>query len=166
LFACIFGLAAAWLLQEPSRAKLVVEVARLAPDRPKVLSIYGSPGIAFPLTRKLRGTPIGRTPFQWISAYTDRFLSAGQLDPAAKSGIHDPALRRRIAEYGRRDRFELADTIRTRRPDVILIGDKGERHWAFSHPEIAQVLRRYRLAETFDGVEIWLPRDTAKMTAP
>jgi hypothetical protein len=166
LFACVYALASYWLLQEPSRSYLVSVVARLVPPHPKIVSIYGAPGLAFPLTRKLDGTPLGRTPFQWISAYTDRMLTAGGLDPTGNTQISDPALRRTIEGYARQDRRELADMIRTRHPDVILVGGAGERRWAFSHPEVATALRPYHLAKTVGEVEIWLPRDASRARSP
>lgn len=160
LLACIYALASYWLLQEPSRDYLVSVVSRMVPAHPKVFSIYGAPGLAFPLTRKLHGAPLGRTPFQWISAYTDVLLTAGELDPAGKKQIVDPALRRTIEDYARRDRDEVADTIRTRRPDVILVGGNGEEQWALSKPQIAAALRPYHKVKTVGDVEIWLPRQT------
>jgi len=166
LLACIYGLASYWMLQEPSRSYLVSVVARLVPPHPKIVSIYGAPGLAFPLTRKLDGAPLGRTPFQWISAYTDRMLSAGGLDPTGNKPIANPTLRRTIEEYARADREQLADLIRTRHPDIILVGGEGERQWALSHREVAAALRPYRFAEMVGQVEIWLPRDAARAPSP
>jgi hypothetical protein len=145
-------------MQEPSREYLVAVVSRMVPDHPKVFSIYGAPGLAFPLTRKLHGAPLGRTPFQWISAYTDRMLTVGELDPQGNKKILDPALRRTIEEFARRDRDELADTLRTRHPDVIIVGGNGEEQWALSYPQIAAALRPYYKAKTVGDAEIWLPR--------
>lgn len=158
LLACIYALASYWLLQEPSRDYLVAVVARLVPAHPKVFSIYGAPGLAFPLTRKLQGAPLGRTPFQWITAYTDVMLTSGELDPGEKKQIVDPALRRTLEDYARRDRDEVADTIRTRHPDVILVGGNGEEKWALSKPQIRAALRAYHKVETVGDAEIWLPR--------
>ena len=166
LSVCIYGVASLWLLQEPDRSELVGEVSRLAPAHPKIYSIDGAPGLAFPLTRKLQGAPLGRTPFQWITTYTDKLLNAGDLDPASRKKMSDPAARRKIEEYAREDRFELAATIRTRHPDVILIEGKANEKWAFSYPEIAAVLAPYRKAETFNHVEIWILRDPASATSP
>lgn len=157
LLLCLYALASFWLLQEPSREYLVTVVSRMVPDHPKVFSIYGAPGLAFPLTRRLHGAPLGRTPFQWISAYTDRMLTAGELDPTGRK-VLDPALRRTIEDFARRDRAELADTIRTREPDVIIVGGNGEELWALSYPEIAAALRPYYKAKTVGDAEIWLPR--------
>jgi hypothetical protein len=67
-------------------------------------------------------------------------------------------MRRKIEEYVRLDRAQLADTIHDRRPDVILFGGSALEMWAFSHPEIATVLRPYYRAKIVDGVAIWLPR--------
>jgi len=162
LLASVYALASYWLLQEPSRSYLVSVVARLAPPHPKIVSIYGAPGLAFPLTRKLDGAPLGRTPFQWISAYTDRMLSAGTLDPTGNTQVADPQLRRTIENYARQDRLELANLIRTRHPDIILVGGDGERQWALSHPEIAAALRPYRFDRLVGQVEIWLPRNASR----
>jgi len=166
LLSCAYALASFWLLQEPSRSFLVSVVARLVPPHPKIISIYGAPGLAFPLTRKLDGAPLGRTPFQWISAYTDRMLTAGTLDPTGSTQISNPALRRTIENYARQDRLELADLIRTRHPDVILVGGDGERQWALSHPEIAAALRPYHLAKLVGQVEVWLPREASRKPLP
>jgi len=165
LFACIYAVASYWLLQELDRSALVTAVSRIAPAHPKIVSISATPGIAFPLTRKLHGILVSRAPFQWISAYADRLLTAGTLDPDANNRIGDAILRRTIEDYARVDRVELADSIRTGRPDVILIGGAMEHRWAFAHPELTLVLQPYRRAETFEGIEIWLPR-TAPKPAP
>jgi hypothetical protein len=164
LLVCLYALASFWLLQEPSREELVAVVSRMVPDHPKVFSIYGAPGLAFPLTRKLHGAPLGRTPFQWISAYTDKMLSSGELDPTGKK-VLDPALRRTIEDFARRDRAELVDTIRTRHPDVIIVGGNGEEQWALSYPAIAAALHPYFKAKTLGDAEIWLPR-TARGAKP
>jgi len=149
LFAGIYVLASVWFLFEPSPAKLITEVARLAPVHPKLVTLSEGPELAFPLTRKLHAIALGRAPFQWISQNADGLLASEQLDPGT---------RREIYEYGRQDRAELVDTIRIRRPDVILIGGKGEEKWAFSDPQIVAALQAYRNVETVHGVEIWLPR--------
>jgi len=148
LFACIYGVASYWFLLEPSRAKLVSEVARLAPPHPKVVSFTEGPELAFPLMRKLHATAIARVPFQWVSHNAESLLASAQLTSPA---------RHRLEEYARVDRAELAATIHTRQPDAILIGGQWELAWALSHPEIAAALRPYRKAKTVDGVEIWLP---------
>ena len=158
LLLSTYALASFWLLQEPNRAKLVTAVSSMVPDHPKVFSIYGAPGLAFPLTRKLHGAPLGRTPFQWISAYTDVMLTAGTLDPGVHRKILDPHLRQTIEGYARRDRDELADTIRSRGPDVIIVGASGEERWALSYPQIAAALRPYRKVKTIGDAEIWLLR--------
>jgi hypothetical protein len=89
-------------------------------------------------------------------------LTVGELDPTGNHKTLDPATRRKYEAYASLDRKELADTIRTGHPDVILIGGKSERVWALSHPEIAAVLHSYRRAETVDDVEIWLPQKSSK----
>ncbi len=153
-----YGLESVWLLQEPDRTQLVTVVASMAPEHPKVFSIYQAPGLAFPLTRKLHGAPLGRTPFQWISAYTDVMLAVGELGSADHKKILDPQLRQTIEDYARRDREELADTIRTRRPDVIIVGANGEERWALSYPQIAAALHPYHKVKTVGDAEIWLLR--------
>jgi len=158
LLLCSYALASFWLLQEPDRTQLVAVVASMVRDHPKVFSIYQAPGLAFPLTRKLHGAPLGRTPFQWISAYTDVMLTAGELGSAVHKNILDPHLRQTIEDYARRDRDELADTIRTRRPDVIIVGANGEERWALSYPQIAAALRPYHKVKTVGDAEIWLLR--------
>src|ERR1700692_4723123 len=98
--------------------------------QPKIISITGGPGIAFPLTRKLHGASIGHEPWQTVSAYAGTLLSSAELEPSA---------RRKIEEYARVDRMQLAETIRDERPDVILFGGRALEMWAFSYPEIAAV---------------------------
>ena len=155
LFAGVYALSSYWFLQEPNRADLVAAVSRLAPPRPKVISISDGPNVAFPLTRKLHGIAVGRAPFQLISAYVDRMLTAGTLDPEGGRKVRDPATRQMIEGYGRQDRKELVDAIRTGRPDLVLIDGRAEKIWAFSHPEIAAALKPYHYIETIDGIEIW-----------
>ena len=166
LLIAVYVAASVWQLQEHNRAKLVEQVARLVPPHPRIVAIDGGPSVAFPLTRRLHGTLLGRTPFQWITAFTDRWLASGGLDPNAGRSVLDAATRRRLEEYGRKDRLELADTIRRGHPDVILIGDDIDRRWAFSHAEIAESLKSYHQVESVDGVYILLPRKTAAQRAP
>jgi hypothetical protein len=157
LFVGIYAIESFWFLPDPSRVRLVHEVSRLVPAHPKVVSINGGPEIAFPLTRKLGGTPIWPVPFQWVSAGADRLLESDALDPETRS---------RIEHYAWADRQELAQSIRTQRPDVILIGDGPDERWALGHAEIAAAIRDYRPIETVDGVEIWRPRNTRRTGSP
>lgn len=149
LFAGLYVIESFWFLPDPSRVRLVREVSHLVPAHPKVVSINGGAEIAFPLTRKLKGTPLWPVPFQWVSAGAERLLQSATLDPA---------IRDRIARYARADRQDLVQSIQTGRPDVILIGEGADERWALGHPEVAAALRAYRQVESVDGVEIWLPR--------
>jgi len=149
LFAGLYVIESFWFLPDPSRVQLVHEVSHLVPAHPKVVSINGGAEIAFPLTRKLQGTPLWPVPFQWVSAGAERLLQSATLDPA---------IRDRIARYARADRQDLVQSIQTGRPDVILIGEGADERWALGHPEVAAALRAYRQVESVDGVEIWLPR--------
>jgi len=149
LYAGLYVIESFWFLPDPSRVRLVREVSHLVPAHPKVVSINGGAEIAFPLTRKLQGTPLWPVPFQWVSAGAERLLQSATLDPA---------IRDRIARYARADRQDLVQSIQTGRPDVILIGEGADERWALGHPEVAAALRAYRQVESVDGVEIWLPR--------
>jgi len=150
LFSVIYTLASLWFLDQPDRSPLLGAVSRLVPvSHPKIISITGGPGIAFPLTRKLQGASMGHEPWQTVSVYGGLLLSSRDLNPQA---------RRKIEEYLRLDRAQLTETIGTKRPDVILFGGSALELWAFSHPEIATVLRPYYRAKIVEGVAIWLPR--------
>jgi hypothetical protein len=160
MFAGIYALASTWFLQEPQRLQrnLVYEVSRLVPAHPKIISIDTGPELAFPLIRKLQGAPTGHQPWQMVSGYADLLLNSGALDPGANRKVLNPVIRRRIEEYARVDRKELADTIHLRRPDAILIANRVLARWAFSDPGIAMALSSYRKAKSIDDVEIWVPR--------
>ena len=151
LFAALYAIESFWFLSDPSRVRLVQEVARLAPAHPRVASINGGAEFAFPLTRKLQGTPIWPAPFQWISAGADRMLQSAALDPATRSTLE---------RYAWTDRQELVRAIRAQRPDVILIGTGPDERWSRAHAEVADALTAYRQVKTVDGVEIWLPHFT------
>jgi len=147
LLVATYALASYWLLIEPNPAELVSEVARLGPPHPRVISISGGPGLAFPLIRKLSGTPVGRAPFQWVSEYAELLLQSDRLSASS---------RKRIEELARLDRLELCGDIRFGKPDVILFGSQAERQFAFSHSDIAATLRPYYRVEAVNNVEIWL----------
>ena len=149
LFAGLYVIESFWLLPDPSRVRLVREVSHLVPAHPKVVSINGGAEIAFPLTRKLQGTPLWPVPFQWVSAGAERLLQSATLDPGTRD---------RIARYALTDRQDLVHSIQTGRPDVILIGEGADERWALGHPEVAAALRAYHQVKSVDGVEIWLPR--------
>jgi hypothetical protein len=149
LFASLYAIESIWFLSDPSRVRLAHEVARLVPAHPRIASINGGPEFAFPLTRKLEGTPLWPVPFQWVSAGAERLLQSATLDPATRD---------RIARYAWADRQDLVQSIQTGRPDVILIGEGADERWALGHPEVAAALRAYRQVASVDGVEIWLPR--------
>jgi len=155
LFAGLYVIESFWFLPDPSRVRLVHEVSHLVPAHPKVVSINGGAEIAFPLTRKLQGTPLWPVPFQWVSAGAERLLQFATLDPATSS---------RIERYAWVDRQDLVQSIQTGRPDVILIGEGADERWALGHPEVAAALRAYHQVESVVGVEIWLPR--TKSSAP
>jgi hypothetical protein len=147
LLVATYALASYWLLIEPDPAKLVFEVARLGPPHPRVISISGGPGLAFPLIRKLSGTPVGRAPFQWVSEYAELLLQSDRLSASS---------RKKIEELARLDRLELCSDIRFGKPDVILFGSQAERQFAFSHADIATALRPYYRVEAVNNLEIWL----------
>jgi len=149
LFIEFFALEYVWFLQGWNRVQyaLVPAVARLVPAHPKVFAFAGGPQVAFPLTRILKGTSLGPTPFQWVSDRADRMLASDPMDLAT---------RRRIEDYARVDRVRTALAVRTFQPDVILVEGKLREDWAHSHREIAAVLSAYRRVRTVDDIEIWL----------
>ena len=149
LFCEFFVLEYVWFLQGWNRVQyeLVPAVARLVPSHPKIFAFAGGPQVAFPLTRILKGTTDGPTPFQWVSDRADRMLVSDPMDSAE---------RQRIEDYARVDRARTAEAVRLFQPDVILVEGKLREDWAFSHREVAATLSDYRRAKTVDDIEIWL----------
>ena len=137
--------------------QLVFELSRLTPAQPRIFAIASGPELAFPLTRKLHGTSVGRAPFQWVSDGAERLLASGALDAATRPQIETAA---------RLDRFEVAQAIRDGRPDVILVEGAARERWALSHAEIAAALSAYRKVKTISDVQIWLPRQPTAAKAP
>ncbi len=86
---------------------------------------------------------------EWISDGALRREQNEQLSPAQRA--HLDALMDA-------ERKRLGQDIRVGRPDLILFVRKpfDWRAWSLKDPTIAEALRRYRLASTTKGVEVWI----------
>ena len=125
-------------------------VARYGPH-PKILTISGEPGIGHPMTRALGGTSVSREPMIWVAAY-GRYLS--------QHGSPDPKMLATLERHAATERQWLIEDIRKTPPTVVLIDNLTDHwgSWLRSYPDIADLLKDYRLADTFDRVDVLVKR--------
>jgi hypothetical protein len=142
----LFAVDLAWVKLPLSYPRYFQSVATLGPPHPKVIAIADT--LAGPqLTRLIGGNWVGRVPNQFMSMNARRILNTTHYDATGRKQLED---------YAAFDRAILVESIRTRRPDVILIESAGLKRWALSDPAIAQALRSYREAAVINDVGIWL----------
>ena len=71
----------------------------------------------------------------------------------AQHGLPDPE---RGAAYAARERAMLIEDFKRNRPTVVLVdnltGKWGE--WLQSNPDVAELLKSYRLRQTVNGIDI------------
>lgn len=144
LLAALLGASCIWLGTRRDTDAVAAAVARLTLPHPKVITISPDIALGQPLTRMVKGNWVGTSWGQWVSA------GAAALAP------REPEQRDRLLAWAARERQNLADDIRQKQPDVVLIEEGDWHRWAFKDHAIAGTLDAYRRAETVSGVEIWL----------
>lgn len=118
---------------------------------PKMLSLGGSIGVAFPLSRKVNAEWVGAT----HSVFTITHLSE-DLQTQLFDGDYDaPFLSKDIKIIQ-----ILTKNIRDNNPDIIVIEDHPKwKKFLLSKPYVQQALQDYRLAKTLNFIEIWVRED-------
>ena len=153
--AGIAGLAltgyAFWFFAQPTYSvDVIAEVRRLAPPRPRILTITDDIAFGHPLVRELGGQWVDHLSSHWVTSHgrkillDDRTLSTAQRDV--------------IEAYVKADEASLANDITMGRPDVILLEKGWWQEWVATTPRIAAALADYREAEVVETTVIMLRR--------
>jgi hypothetical protein len=145
-FAVLFSVSLPWFDRAFDARPLQAPVAQLGPH-PKILAITGEPGIGYPLTRALDGVWVSRQQAIWVAGYLRYRKLHGQLDPQ-----QEPALNR----YADRERAMLVEDIIKNPPTVVLVDNLTDdwNAWLRANPDVADLLKNYRLVETINGVDL------------
>lgn len=121
-------------------------IVRVDPH-PRMLAITDEPGLGHPLVRELQGTWVSRQQGLWVSGYLRRLRRYGLIGPAQEAAI---------ARYAAKERAMLIEDIRKIKPTVVLV-DNSTDHWSSwlaENPDVADLLKDYRLVATIDDIEI------------
>lgn len=145
LLAMLFAASMLWFDDVFDAKPLQARVEKLG-AHPKILALTAEPGIGHPLVRALNGTWVSRQQALWVSAYAKRLRSEGMLDPP-----QDATLTRHEA----RERAMLVEDIKKNPPDIVLVDNlTGDGSTWLRDPDLAVLLKSYRLAETLNRVDI------------
>ena len=115
--------------------------------RPVVLAISGEPGIGHPLVRALGGRWVSRQQGLWVATYAEYLRSRGPLVPEREAALQT---------HEARERAMLIEDIKKMPPTVVLVDDLTGHGsaWLAAHPDVADLLKDYRIAETVNRVAI------------
>ncbi len=129
---------------------LAAAIEKIHPH-PRMHQIGDEIVLSHPLVRQIRG--------QWVGSVFGQWITSGILRARERGGI-DAAHAAELERYAAFDRAVLANDIRTRRPDILLIDrrDFDWQAWAYADPAVAAALAPYRPVETIEGIVI-LHRD-------
>jgi hypothetical protein len=108
-------------------------VASFSPH-PKILVIGPDIALGHPLTRNIGGDWVGTFPCLWITDTIDFWRQQGRIDATDEA---------KYESYLRYDRETLVADIRSKQPDVILVGQATWKEWAFAHADVALALADY-----------------------
>jgi hypothetical protein len=146
LLAALFARAMLWFDVAFDARPLQYRVAALG-RHPVILAISAEPGIGHPLVRAVGGTWVSRQQGLWVQAYQQELRNRGELNAAGD---------RLLDTYAARERAMLIADIKTRSPTMVLVDDlTGDGSgWLKAHPEVADLLKDFRLVETVNKVEI------------
>jgi hypothetical protein len=124
---------------------LRAEIARVAPEHPRVIAMARQLDYGHPVTRQLEGIWVGRPNALWTASLAAYLLRDTQ----------DPARRARLEDYRRRDLAGFVADVRAGKPDVIIVEDGDTREWVLKQPESAAALDGYDKAGEAREIEIW-----------
>jgi hypothetical protein len=146
VFAALFSASLLWFDVAFDARPLQAPVARLGPH-PKILAITAEPGLGHPLTRALNGVWVSRQQGIWVAGYLRYMRLHGQVDPQNEAVLNS---------YVERERAMLIEDIRKNPPTVVLVdnltGDGDA--WLRANPDVADLLKDYRLAEAVNGIKL------------
>lgn len=144
VFAAAFAGSLLWFNLAFYARSLQASVAKLGPH-PRILALTAEPALGHPLVRALDGVWVSRQQAIWVAGYLRRMKQRGQLDPAGEAALNVYAVRER--------EMLIADITRTP-PTVVLLdnltGDWSA--WLRSNPEVADLLKDYRVVDSLNGV--------------
>jgi hypothetical protein len=151
LLAAIFARSMLWFDVAFDARPLQAAVARLGPY-PSVLAISGEPGIGHPLVRALGGQWVSRQQGLWVATYADHLRRNGPLSPDREAALE---------AHAARERAMLVEDIRRTTPNVVLVDDLtgSGSAWLAAHPDVAALLKDYRLTDIINRVAILTRRD-------
>jgi hypothetical protein len=146
--AALFLLSMVWFNHALDARPLQAAVARLV-QHPTILAISGNAGIAHPLTRGVGGVWASREQVLLVASY-ERYLR--------QTGSPDRQTLATLDGYAAREREWLIADFRIHRPTVVLVDNLTDDwgSWVRASPELVDLLKDYRLAETVMGVDIYL----------
>lgn len=116
-------------------------IQRVAPPAPRLMALSPQLTTGHPVTRNVGG--------QWVGSRPALFTASAALFVGLDSDIASKAYREDIRSF--------AIDVKRHSPDLILV-DRKSREWLMGEPEIAPVMKAYRLAESTKNTEIWLSR--------
>jgi hypothetical protein len=148
--AVLFMLSMVWFNRALDARPLQAAVARLG-QHPTILAISGNAGIGHPLTRAVGGVWASRQQGMLVAIH-DRYLR--------ENGSPDQETLAMLDGYVAREREWLIADFRKYRPMVVLVDNLTDDwgSWMRASPELVELLKDYRLAETVMGVDIHLRR--------
>lgn len=142
---CILGLPAQ-LSGWEERPGAMAAVMRHAPPRPSLIAISEELDVGHPLVRRLGGVWAGDAASLWLMGYSKTLLDLG---------ADSPAYRARLEVYIARDAARIADAMRRKAPDVVLVEQAASRDFLMRHPAIAAAMAAYEWRETAGQIEVW-----------
>jgi hypothetical protein len=148
--AALFVSSMVWFNHSLDARPLQAAVAKLGPH-PTILAISGNAGIAHPLVRAGGGVWASREQELLVASY-DRYLR-GTESP-------NPQTLATLDRYAAREREWLIADFRKYRPTIVLVDNFTDdwTSWAHASPELADLLKDYRLSETVMNVDIYVKR--------
>ncbi len=126
---------------------LLPAVQRLAPARPRIISVSGQLDVGFPVVRRAHGVWLGSSHSLWLTIASLTLI---------KAGVGDDAYRERLSGYIDQDARIFREDVRTGRPDVILVDDDERTVRAIGHPDIVAALADYAPRETVGEITLWM----------
>jgi hypothetical protein len=141
----VFGALVDWRNEEEYPG-LKSEVARLAPEHPKIAVLAEELTIGHPLVRQLGGIWVGRQNCLWVS-YTAKYLLAQEAGEARRS---------RLLLLKDADETMFVEDVFRGKPDVLLVETQELEAWARREPNLSAVFNAYHLAGRVQAVSIWL----------
>ena len=130
------------IIPEPAVAD---EIRRVAPVKPKIITLGPRLITGHPVTRNVEG--------QWVGSRAALFTAAG----ARFVGLDDPA----VAADHRADIDAFVSDVERGQPDVVLV-ETASKPWLMREPAVARTMAGYAPEGRTAEVEVWVRRATAR----